>query len=161
MSPGAWLTDFPKSACPKCPTFTFCSIPNPLNSQAINLGHLWLFPPLNFWLTRSCRIWFPLSPPCLFSQPSIWILSHAEGATSSLIYRFPPCSFSPFLHSWSSQPLKIEVIYCGSPPLTSTCIDLRKISISPSVAFITWGCYTCCGGPYSLLLPVLSTMPAV
>lgn len=46
-----------------------CSVPLPLNyptippvGQARNVGHPWLFPPLHFWLTMSCRIWSLLSP---------------------------------------------------------------------------------------------------
>lgn len=104
-------------------TCTFCSIPVQLNcltilpiSQAISLGHPWLFPPLNLWL---------LPTPSLLSWLSIWILSHTKGASFSLSGRFPQCSFS---HSSIIDLLnhsRLKSFIEGVLSLTSTWVDLR------------------------------------
>lgn len=123
---------FPSSACPRCPACTFCSMPLSLNGpaispvgQAINLSHPWLFAPLNFWLTLFYRIRFPLSTPSVFSQPSLWILSHTEGATFSLIRRFPVFLLPlPLLSIFSTTPDQSHLLQESF--LTSTCEDLKN-----------------------------------
>lgn len=109
---------FPNSACPRCPAYAFCSMPLPLNGptispvgQAINLGHPWLFisglhGPIG---SVSCLAPLARSHTCPSGSSAIQKLPHSH---SSAGFR---CSFSPFLHSWSSQPLQVKVIYCRNP----------------------------------------------
>ena len=95
----------------------------------------------HFWLTWSYRICFLLSTPSALAHLYICIFSHTEGATFSLICRFPVflLPLPPFL-IFSTTPDQSNLLQESF--LTSTCVDLRNTQYF-SMAFITLPVFPC------------------
>lgn len=113
----------------------------PSVSQAEIWGILDFCPPLPFWLTRSSRIWFSLSPRAYSHNhlPRSCTLRKVPHSPSSCFHSIlsPPCSI-PDLVSHS----RLKTLTAGILPWALSLWIRGTLSTSPHLALITAGCCT-------------------